>query len=86
MIGALLAISAQTKSQSSVCEMSVKSIFTESQSSSIRIIRMILFESYARILTYGILSYVPYVHIFGRKSLSLKYNIGISVDLNYMCS
>ena len=35
------------------------------QGSRIRIIRMILFESYARILTYGILS--PYVHIFGRK-------------------
>ena len=35
------------------------------------------------IITYGILSYV---HIFGRKSLSLKYNIGTSLDLNYMCS
>ena len=35
------------------------------QSSSIRIIRMILFELYARILTYGILSYV---HIFWSKN------------------
>jgi len=45
---------------------------------------MILFESHAHILTYGILSYT--CTYLGEKSLSLQYNIGTPLHLNYMCS
>ena len=57
----------------------------ESQSSTIRTVRTLLFEAYVRIFTYAILAYVAYVHIIFRKKIYCNFGIALVILFCSFC-